>query len=136
MNAEVTREVPNWREVNKDPRFLAWLRKPNIYTGKSNQDLLNEAARSADAQRVAAFFKGFLSEEKSRVTGLTPPRTRRNLSRREYQWWTWPLLRPLAVASRRQVPMCTRRLQSRPTKPPISSVSDVRRPRASTRKLK
>lgn len=70
MNQELTREVPNWREVNKDPRFLAWLRKPNIYSGRSNQELLNEASRSADAQRVAAFFKGFLSEEK--VTGQRP----------------------------------------------------------------
>ena len=74
MNAELTREVPNWREVNVDKRFLQWLRKPNIYSGRTNKEMLNEAANSADAQRVAAFFKGFLSEEK--VTGHQPdPKT-------------------------------------------------------------
>jgi len=70
MNADLTREVPNWREINTDKRFLQWLRKPNIYTGRTNKEMLNEAANSADAQRVAAFFKGFLSEEK--VTGHQP----------------------------------------------------------------
>jgi hypothetical protein len=70
MNAELTLAVPNWREINVDKRFLQWLRKPNIYTGRTNKELLNAAAASADAQRVAAFFKGFLSEEK--VTGHQP----------------------------------------------------------------
>jgi hypothetical protein len=70
MNAELTREVPNWREINTDKRFLQWLRKPNLYSGRTNKEMLNEAAASANAQRVAAFFKGFLSEEK--VTGHQP----------------------------------------------------------------
>jgi len=70
MNAELTREVPNWREINTDKRFLQWLRKPNIYTGRTNKELLDAAAGAADAPRVAAFFKGFLSEEK--VTGHQP----------------------------------------------------------------
>jgi hypothetical protein len=70
MNAELTLAVPNWREINVDKRFLQWLRKPNIYTGRTNKELLNAAAAAADAPRVAAFFKGFLSEEK--VTGHQP----------------------------------------------------------------
>lgn len=70
MNAELTLSVPNWREINVDKRFLQWLRKPNIYTGRTNKELLDAAARAADAPRVAAFFKGFLSEEK--VTGHQP----------------------------------------------------------------
>jgi hypothetical protein len=79
MNADLTREVPTWREVNKDPRFLQWLRQPNIYSGQTNKELLDAAVRSADAQRVAAFFKGFLSEEKATGqrddTGKTAPPT-------------------------------------------------------------
>lgn len=73
MNADLTREVPNWREINTDKRFLQWLRKPNIYTGRTNKELLDAAANAADAPRVAAFFKGFLSEEK--VTGHQPDPT-------------------------------------------------------------
>jgi hypothetical protein len=70
MNAELTRMVPKWREINTDKRFLQWLRKPNIYSGQTNKELLDAAARAADAPRVAAFFTGFLSEEK--VTGHQP----------------------------------------------------------------
>ena len=56
------RAVLNWREVNNDPRFIAWLDNPNPLSGCTRQQLLNEATARGDAGRVIAFFRGFLQE--------------------------------------------------------------------------
>lgn len=61
------REIEGWREVNRDTRFVNWLRKRDIYSGALRQKLLDDAFRAADAPRVAQFFNGFLTEE--RATG-------------------------------------------------------------------
>lgn len=63
-------EVPNWREVNVNPRFKLWCRSPDVYSGEVRGKLLNTAFQAADAPRVVAFFKGFLNEE--RATGQAP----------------------------------------------------------------
>ena len=54
--------VPNWREINNDPRFHSWLLAPEPYSGIIRDRLLKDAAHSANAPRVASFFKGFLRE--------------------------------------------------------------------------
>lgn len=72
MRADVTASVPNWREINRNPRFLAWLRLPDIYSGDVRQALLNRATQAADAPRVIAFFKGFLAEEEATGQSLAP----------------------------------------------------------------
>jgi hypothetical protein len=59
--------VPNWREINKNPRFVAWLRLPDVYSSRIRKQLLDEAAAAVDASRVIRFFQGFLDEE--RATG-------------------------------------------------------------------
>lgn len=56
-------QVPNWREINRDQRFLRWLSLPDIYSGQLRRTMLNNAFQAAQAPRVVAFFKGFLSEE-------------------------------------------------------------------------
>ncbi len=63
-------QVPEWREVNRNPRFVQWLRLPDIYSGEVRQQMLNRAFQAAQAPRVAAFFKGFLAEEVA--TGQMP----------------------------------------------------------------
>lgn len=56
-------QVPNWKELNSNPEFLAWLNLPDAYSGAIRKELLNAAYSRGDASRVAAFFKGFISDE-------------------------------------------------------------------------
>lgn len=56
-------EVPNWRAINEDDRFHAWLALPDIYSGGVRSQLLKASFNAANAARVVAFFKGFLAEE-------------------------------------------------------------------------
>jgi len=66
------REVPNWRQINADERFHSWLLQPEPYSGIIRDRLLKDAAHSANALRVASFFKGFLRE--AGAAGRTPQR--------------------------------------------------------------
>lgn len=59
--------MPAWREINKDPDFIGWLRLPDVYAGRVRKVLLDDAVQSADGPRALAFFKGFMSEK-----GLSP----------------------------------------------------------------
>lgn len=70
MYVDLSNAVPEWRTVNKDPRFLAWLALPDVYANQVRKSLLNAALQAADANRVVAFFKGFLAEEQA--TGHVP----------------------------------------------------------------
>lgn len=62
--------LPEWRTVNVDPRFKAWMRLQDVYSGVVRETLLQDAFQAADAPRVLSFFKGFLLEEQ--VTGQRP----------------------------------------------------------------
>ncbi len=66
-------QVPQWREINHNPRFVQWLRLPDIYSGEIRQSMLNRAFQAAQAPRVAAFFKGFVNDEVA--TGQMAPPT-------------------------------------------------------------
>lgn len=68
--ADLQAQLPNWRDINNNPRFLQWLRLRDVYSGAVRQTMLNAAMKAADAPRVIAFFKGFLAEEQA--TGHAP----------------------------------------------------------------
>ncbi len=61
--ASLDRSLSNWREVNNDPNFIAWLALPDPYSGAIRHNLLKTAFGENDAHRVFAFFNGFLTEE-------------------------------------------------------------------------
>jgi hypothetical protein len=63
LDRELDREVPNWREINTDPRFHAWLLLPETYSGVIRDRLLKDAVAAGDAQRLVKFFQGFLREQ-------------------------------------------------------------------------
>lgn len=71
--ARLDAEVPNWREINKNPRWLQWLRLPDVYSSRLRQQLLNEASAAGDTARVISFFKGFLAEEHATGRVADPP---------------------------------------------------------------
>lgn len=61
--------MPDWRQVNEDPRWRQWLRLRDFNSSPVRQEQLNMAMRAADAPRVLAFFKRFQDEEAA--TGQT-----------------------------------------------------------------
>lgn len=60
--SELDRGFPEWRQVNTNEDWLAWLRLPDLYSGVVRQELLNQAFASGDATRVLAFFRGYLED--------------------------------------------------------------------------
>lgn len=56
------RRVDDWRVINESQEFLDWLSLHDPYAGRPRQDLLNEAFRRHDAERVIAFFEGYKQE--------------------------------------------------------------------------
>lgn len=65
------RDLPNWRVINKDTRFLAWLRLPNVYTGQLRGNMLKAAVDGANAPQALQVFKDFLAE--AHATGMIAP---------------------------------------------------------------
>jgi hypothetical protein len=55
--------IPDWRQINGDPRFHAWLLLPETYSGVIRDRLLKDAAAAGDASRLINFFRGFLREQ-------------------------------------------------------------------------
>ncbi len=68
--ATLEQHIPNWKEINVDPRFKSWCRSQDVYSRQVRGKLLNDAFQAADAPRVVAFFQGFLNEEAA--TGQAP----------------------------------------------------------------
>lgn len=63
MHATIGGLIPNWQDLNRDPRFIQWVGLPEVYSGVMRQQLMQDAWNSGDANRVAAFFRAFLAEE-------------------------------------------------------------------------
>jgi hypothetical protein len=74
--------VPNWREINADPRWLGWLAQIDTFNGCTRQSLLNRAVAAGNAARVTLFFKNFLAEAGSADAANTAgqPRPRQGRS--------------------------------------------------------
>jgi len=62
MHATIGGLVPNWQDLNRDPRFIEWVALPEVYSGVIRQQLMQDAWNSGDANRVAAFFRAYLAE--------------------------------------------------------------------------
>lgn len=59
FEATLAELVPDWQDVNSQQEWLSWLSEVDEFTGRTRQELLDEAAQNLDANRVAAFFKRF-----------------------------------------------------------------------------
>lgn len=68
---QLTGLMPNWREIDRSPRFKNWLSLPDLYSGAVRVKLLNAAIQAGQASRVIAFYQGFLTEEAA--TGALDP---------------------------------------------------------------
>jgi len=63
----LSKEVPNWRVINDDAAFHAWLLDVNPETQMARQDALDVHAANKDAVKVGAIFKEYLRQTQTRA---------------------------------------------------------------------
>jgi hypothetical protein len=68
---KLSEQVKDWQKINEDEAFLSWLNQVDPYSGQRRQVLLNNAFNSNDADRVTAFFTGYLQEHAAVEPTLT-----------------------------------------------------------------
>jgi hypothetical protein len=69
VDGELNRMMPNWRDVNNNSEFHAWLAQVDPFSGQVRLRLANEAYAAGDAARVLAFIQAYLREH----TAVTSP---------------------------------------------------------------
>lgn len=57
--SEVDAAVPDWKEINANPKWLAWLGEYDPVAGRTRQAALDEASQNLEHQRVIAMFRLF-----------------------------------------------------------------------------
>jgi len=62
MHADLSRELPNWNEINHSPDFHAWLALRAPFSSATRHKVLTEAYAQNDTARVLEIFQGFVSE--------------------------------------------------------------------------
>src|SRR5262249_62274 len=72
LELPLDREVPRWRAINADPRWLQWLAQRHEMTGQSRQRLLDDATAQGDARRIIPLFHGFLAPYDNITLGQQP----------------------------------------------------------------
>ncbi len=77
LDGEVAAAVPNYRDIDRDPEWHAWLRSSDPLSSQPRQLLLNDAIAQGDTARVIAFFRGF---ERSSASRAAPPATQHRVS--------------------------------------------------------
>lgn len=56
---KLAKAIPDWMSINDDPEFHAWLAEHDELTGQQRQELLTQAERQRNADRVARFFDAY-----------------------------------------------------------------------------
>lgn len=60
FDADLTKRVPSWEQINTNPDFLEWVQEVDDFTGMKRIELLNDAYSKMDLNRTAKFFEIFL----------------------------------------------------------------------------
>ena len=88
LDQQVERAVPNYREIDQDPRWHQWLLSSDPLSGRQRQQLLNDAIASGATNRVISFFRQFL-----RAEGVAGQTSSPAYGRRAVEGKPWRLLR-------------------------------------------
>lgn len=62
VEAALDRALPEWRSINTDPNFVAWLNTEDPFSGQRRQDMITRAYESGNAARTLAFFQAYQRE--------------------------------------------------------------------------
>jgi len=73
--AELSANVPNYRQLNENDTFQSWLLQADPLTGITRQTYLDDAQRSLDAGRVANFFRTWLESTGQATVAQSTGRT-------------------------------------------------------------
>lgn len=57
--SELSAQVPDWKAINADPGFLAWLGEADPVYGEQRQAALDRASQSLNPDRAAAVFRAY-----------------------------------------------------------------------------
>lgn len=71
LDQAVELAVPDFRDIDRNPRWHRWLLGIDVLSGRVRQQLLDEAVSAGSAPRVVSFFKSFQNEEAA--TGHSEP---------------------------------------------------------------
>ena len=63
LDTAVELAVPDFRQIDQNPRWHRWLLGIDILSGRVRQQLLDEAVSAGSAPRVISFFRSFQNEE-------------------------------------------------------------------------
>jgi hypothetical protein len=103
LDQQIAAAVPNFREIDNDPRWHRWLLGVDPLNGRMRQHILDDAIRAGDPSRVTAFFRGYMQEQGA--AGQTPGHTghasQRARSAREKPIYTRELIGALYEQHRR-----------------------------------
>jgi hypothetical protein len=75
MHQQVTAAVPNYQEIDADPRWLQWLSGIDPLTGATRQQVLDDAIAAGSAPRVIAFFNTFQQQHGGAARSPGRPRS-------------------------------------------------------------
>jgi hypothetical protein len=75
MHDRVEAAIPNWRDIDSDPRWRAWLSEIDPFTGVIRQQVLDDAIAAGSADRVVAFFRGFQAQHGGAARSPGRPRS-------------------------------------------------------------
>lgn len=72
---DLEQAVPNYRQINSDEQFHAWLGEIDQFSGVPRQQLLISAQKELSAHRVAALFKAYTQTNPAaaKPAGAQPP---------------------------------------------------------------
>jgi len=62
LDQQVEAAIPNFREIDADPRWHQWLLGHDAINGQVRQTLLNAAIRDGSLHRVVAIFRAFMAQ--------------------------------------------------------------------------
>jgi lipid-binding SYLF domain-containing protein len=63
-------KVPDWQAINKEPGFLQWLEENDASTNKPKKQLIMDAYRAQDADRVSGMFLDYKQVKAAKVAPL------------------------------------------------------------------
>jgi len=73
LELEVAREVPNFREIVRDPAWLQRLTGRHEYSGFTRQQLFDDSVRTGNAHRVISLLRSFQQAVAAGRTTTDPP---------------------------------------------------------------